>query len=860
MNAKILTLLLVCPGLLGPDFFGPNSIAAAEPPTNSIAPASIAPSALRCEYLQNPLGLDATQPRLCWQLNATDANARGLRQTGYQVLVSGSQAELARNHGERWDSGEVASDETAHVVYQGQPLTSGQACWWKVRVRDEHGTWSPWSETARWTMGLLAQSDWTAKWIGSDQVFTRKKGYPPPDNDVPDPWFRKVIVLSQQPTRATIYVASVGYHEVYVNGRKVGDAVLSSCTTDHTKRARYLSYDITDFLRPGTNVLGLWLGVSWSIFPPYKTADKPQTPIVIAQADLAFPNGSTRQIVTDGSWKTHPSPNRLLGVWDFTNFGGELYDATKEIPNWCEASLDDSSWKPATVYAPTLELSAQQVEPNRLVQEIKPVAIEARTNGDYRVDMGVNFAGWFEIKLTGQPGQRVDLRFSERQETDMTHRLHSACIIGASGQTTFRNHFNYGVGRWITIHGLKTKPQLADMRGWLVRTDYRRAATFECSNPLLNQLYRTTLWTFENLSLGGYVVDCPQRERMGYGGDAHATTETALNSFHLGAFYTKWSQDWRDVQGKEASWGVGIKPGEVGSGRKADDGNLPYTAPTYWGGGGPGWSGYCVTLPWLMHEYYGDNRILAENFRTIERWLAFLETKSTNNMLVRWGGQWDFLGDWLWPGAKGVNGDTRETLFFNNCYWIFNLQTAARIADALGRQDAATHWRQRADQVRRAVHKKFYNPDDHSYVNGFQAYLAIALLVDLPPADLRPLVWQRLVNEILVVRKGHIHAGITGGYFVMKELLAQDRPDLIYTMATKTDYPGWGDMLRRGATTLWEDWEGKLSHLHSSYLHVGLLFVPGLAGIQVDPAAPGFETHPHQTARRRRPHFRPRDL
>jgi alpha-L-rhamnosidase len=230
----------------------------------------------------------------------------------------------------------------------------------------------------------------------------------------------------------------------------------------------------------------------------------------------------------------------------------------------------------------------------------------------------------------------------------------------------------------VTIEGLRERPALSDFRAWLVRTDFSRAAEFECSNELLNRIYDTTLWTFEDLSLGGYVVDCAHRERMGYGGDAHATTECGLNNYHLGAFYTKWNQDWHDVQGGSAAWGTGEKAAVQDT---IEAGNLPYTAPTYWGGGGPGWSGFCITLPWEIYERYGDTRILSESFPTIQRWLTFLETKAEGDILRRWGGKWDFLGDWLWPGAKGVNGDTRETLFFNNCYWIFNLQTAARIAE-----------------------------------------------------------------------------------------------------------------------------------------------------------------------------------
>ena len=797
---------------------------------------------LRCEYLQDPLGIDVLEPRLSWRLAAKDVSARGLRQASYQVLVSSNLQRLTKDEGNLWDSGEMASSQSVHVVYSGQHLRPREECFWKVRVRDQAGKLSAWSKPARWTMGLLGKENWLAQWIGTSEVHVRKKGWPIPDNTMPDPWFRKQFALDAAPLRAMFYVASIGYHEVYVNGQKVGDTVLAPCATNHKKRARYCTYDITKYLQQGKNVIGLWLGTSWSIFPPYKSSDRPASPLVLAQVEVELPGANLLSITTDASWRTHPSPSTLLGVWDFMHFGGELYDANREAPDWCKVDFDDSGWQPAKVFSPHLELSAEMVEPNRLEKAIQPVKIEERPSGQYRVDMGVNFAGFVEIDLRGTPGKRIDMQFSERADQPITHLLHSAYILGPSGKGTFRNRFNYSVGRWITIEGLEEKPALADIRAHLVRTDYRPAADFQCSDKLLNDIYRTTLWTFENLSVGGYVVDCPHRERMGYGGDAHATTETALNSYHLGAFYTKWAEDWRDAQGSSAAWGTGVKAGQPGAGGAAEEGNLPYTAPTYWGGGGPGWCGYCVTLPWLMYRQYGDRRILEQSLPTIERWLAFLESKSSGDMLVRWGGEWDFLGDWLWPGAKGVNGDTPETLFFNNCYWIYNLQTAARIAGVLGKPQLAEAYSKRADAVRRGVHAKFFRPDDNSYVNGFQAYLSIALLVDLPPQDLRAAVAKRLEDEILSRRGGHIHAGITGGYFVIKDLLESGRGDLILEMATKDDYPSWGNMLRRGATTFWESWEGDNSLLHSSYLHLGLWFIEGLGGIQPDPEQGGFQT------------------
>lgn len=782
--------------------------------------ATVVPVDLKCEYLSNPLGLDVLQPRFSWKLKTEDMNKRGQKQTAYQILVASSEKLIRKNKADLWDSQFVNSDESINIVYNGKKLKSGTKYFWKVRIANEFGNWSDWSNTAFWTIGLFP-SDWTAKWIGSHDALEKGIYKEAINNVMPDPWFRKKISLTESPKQAFIYIASIGYHELYINGQKVGDNVLAPSATNHKTRARYVTYDITKLLKKGNNVIALWLGVSWSIFPAYQTNDKPAAPIVLAQADILLAKNKKLRIVTDQTWKTHASPNTLLGYWDAHHFDGELFDASQYIDGWNEVSFDDSNWKNALIFDPKLIVSAEKIEANKLMKEIKPISISEVKSDVYKVDMGVNYAGWFELKFTGQPGDTIKFEFSERDGQSSTFGIHSKYIIGSSGKGTFCNRFNYMSGRWVQITGLKEKPTLNQIKGWMIRPKYNSSSYFECDNPLLNQIYNTTLWTFENLSLGGYMVDCPQRERRGYGGDALATTRLGLNNYELGAFYSKWIEDWRDVQG--------------------EDGNVPYTAPTYIGGGGPSWSGFCVTLPWEMYKQYGDKRILEENFPMIERWLAFLETKSENDMLVRWGGKWSFLGDWLWPNVwpernkmekqgKAL-GDTPETLFFNNCIWIDNLELAANIAEILGNNNSEIY-RKRAETIRRSVHRTFFNPADNSYVNGFQGYMAIALHVDLPPKELRDKVWKRLEDEILMNKSGHIWAGITAGAFLLNTLLDNNRNDLIYEMATKEDFPGWGNMLKQNIGTFYEDWECRGSALHSSYLYIGNWFIEGLGGIQ----------------------------
>jgi alpha-L-rhamnosidase len=493
------------------------------------------------------------------------------------------------------------------------------------------------------------------------------------------------------------------------------------------------------------------------------------------------------------------------------------------VRGWNTAELDDSTWKAAAVFAPKLRLSAEMIEPNRRIETLKPVEIAAPAPGVFRVDMGRNYAGWFEIRMKGRAGQKVTLEFAERPNESRTYGQASEYVFGPTGEGAFCQRFNHAASRWITIRGLETAPRAEDIRGYLVSTDCRRASRFECSNPLMNRIYDTTIWTFRSLSLGGYLVDCPHRERMGYGGDAHATMETAMTNFATAAFYTKWLEDWRDVQ----------RP----------DGDLPYTAPTYFGGGGPAWSGICIALPWQVYLHYGDRRILEQGYPTMQRWIAFLDTKAKANLLRPWGGIWDFLGDWVPPG-KGQNPgervDDRSTLLFNNCYYLDNMTTIAKVAELLGKTEDAAAYAKRAAAIAQAVQREFFHAETNTYACGDQLYEALPLLVGVTPTALQPAVLSRLEQEITVRKKGHVDTGIHGTYYLIKSLLDRNRNDLVFQMADQRTYPGWGYMLEQGATTLWEQWDGQNSLLHSSFVSIGSWFIEGIAGIRLDPARPGY--------------------
>lgn len=803
--------------------------------------SAMRPGNLRCEYLSQPLGIDLPAPRLSWEFMADGGKPVDAFQRAYRIQVARTAADLAAGEHTVWDSGWVESSATSQIPYAGEPLVSDADYFWKVEIRDKTGGVCASRTPASWTTGLFSPDDWSAKWIGDGSNFTLENGGA---NNPADPFFRKNFELSDVPQRAILYLASIGYHELYVNGTRVGDDVLAPNVSDLGQRVPYVSYDIKDLLQKGNNTIAVWLGPGWSVYSFYQKGGKPAAPLFLAQSDIRVADGTVYRLISDESWKTAPSESRLLGTWSFGDFGGEHLDAQLLTPNWNRRVFDDSAWKPAVVSAPNVIVSSQMCEPNRPQKRIPAVGVEEMEPGVWRVDMGQNFAGWTEIKVKGEPGTTVEFQFSESAKAPMTFRNYSRYTIGPDGEGIFKNRFNYSSGRWITVTGLKEKPSPEDYVGWTVRTDFERASSFECSDELQNWIYNTVLTTYENLALGGFIVDCPQRERMGYGGDAHATTETGMFNYSLGAFYYTWMRNWRDVQGYHPAWiDEGPQPVE-GKKDAALAGLLPNTAPTYSGGGGPAWGGIVITLPWSMYVQYGDKRVLEDNFELIEKWLGFLDAFVKDGLLYRYGDQWCFLGDWLWPGAPdGPNSYTDDTLCINNIYRIFNLRMAEKIARVLGRTDRADEWKQLADAGRAAVHAEYFHPEDNSYFDGRMSIQSAALLAEIPPAELREGVMKRLEEEILVKQNGHIGSGITGGALLFRLLRQEGRDDLLWSMMSQTEYPSYGFMRANGATTMWEAWElDRPGHslLHSSYLYPGAWYIDSVLGIRPVAEEPGF--------------------
>ncbi|MCL5097426.1 MAG: glycoside hydrolase family 78 protein [Candidatus Omnitrophica bacterium] len=800
------------------------------------ASASMSIEDLRCEYLRDPLGIDVVRPRLSWVLASPQ---RGQGQSAYEVLVASSTQELEAGQGDLWDSGKVESGESVNVAFEGHELTSGLRAFWKVRAWDRDGRVTPWSKPAMWSMGLLRHENWRARWIAGTAETGETKG-----GSIVLPLFRKEFQVQGKVTSATLYITSLGYHDVYINNHRIGDHVLDPVQSDYAKRVYYVTHDVTRQIRPGENVIAAALGKGWYWGGVHGVTQG--KPALLAQLVITYDQGPETCVATDDSWKTSLGPITIIGGTHlYADFGHEQIDGRKEQPGWRRTGFDDSSWQPAVeVEIPPLIRSAQMIPPNRITADFKPVSLVEWEPREYLFDLGENLTGWFRLKVHGQPGQAIDFTYYAAHlgaRNPLTENFNQAdrYLCGGGDGETFCSRFNYRAFRYVKVSGLSAPPRLEDAMAYLIQTDTPSASTFQCSDAMLNRLYQVVLHTHRCLTLGGIQVDCPHRERLGYGAEGQASMAQALCNFDMAAFYTKWSRDFQD-------------------GQDPATGQVYYTAPfRIHSGGGPAWSGASVVFPWNTYLYYGDRRILRQHYDSMCHWIDFLETKSRDGLLQYFtippnlgNSEWNFLGDWASPRRKqdtlpasGHWPDARENLLFNNCNYYLNLTILARAAVALEKPSDAELWSAKARALKQAINQKFFDARTGRYTTGEQqqAYLAFPLLLDLVPGDSHAKVMRNLAEDIQVTRKGHLDTGVLGSYYMLGALLKEGRSDLIYQMVAQKTWPGWGNMMAEGATTLWEHWLPGDSSIHNSFLSIGSWFVTGLGGINVDDSAPGFK-------------------
>lgn len=746
--------------------------------------APLPPSHLRCEYLSDPMGIDVRQPRFFWTLEHTE---RGQKQSAYQVLVSTHPTVPT---GDQWDSGKVVSEESTHVVYQGKPLVSGQTYYWMVRYWDKNNMASPYSRIARFDMALLSADEWKGIWIGGKNQLRRE------------------FTLATKPTRARVYIAGLGYYELRINGSKVGDSVLDPGWTTYDQRVLYRTYDVTSSLQAGNNAVAVMLGQGW-----YGSR------ALRFQMNIELEGRRSMSVVSDTSWKTKSGPIVSDSIYD-----GEVYDARLETPGWDRPNYDDADWAAAeSVEPPKGVLSAQMMPPIQAVDSIVPLKMTNPQPGVYVFDMGQNFSGWVQLRVMGERGRVVKLRFAELvYETAMinTENLQAAkstdiYILRGEGEEVYEPRFTYHGFRYVELTGFPGTPKIDTVRGRVVHTAVRPVGGFSCSTPILNQLHRLVVWG-QKTNLHSIPTDCPQRgERMGWLGDAHVTAEEAMLNFDMAAFYTNFLRNIRDAQDA--------------------DGTIPDTVPHKWGRrpADPAWGAAYPLLCWYMYERYGDRRILEEHYEGVQKWVEYLRRRSENGLLSD-----SYYGDWV--AIEKTPGH-----LVSSFYYAYGAEILARMAEALGKKPDAEGYRNLAAEIKRAFHQKYFNPETNAYANGSQTANALALYLDIVPKDKVRAVTTNLINDIVYTHNTHLTVGFIGVKYLMELLTRLGRSDLAYELATQTTYPSWGYMIENGATTLWELWQYKTgpamnSHNHPMLGSVGAWLYQTVAGINPDVNGVGY--------------------
>ncbi|WP_316784766.1 glycoside hydrolase family 78 protein [Pedobacter frigiditerrae] len=784
------------------------------------------------EMLVNPMGIDVVKPRFGWNIVSTERN---VMQTAYQILVASSAEKLNANEGDLWDSGKVNEQESILVAYKGAELKSRMRCYWKVKVWTNNGQ-SEWSANNSFTMGLLYYKDWPKGWIGFDRAF-------PWDNMKTDSrlsarYYRKEFQSAKQVKYATASIVGLGLYELYINGKKVGNDVLTPTPTDYTKNVKYNTYDVTEHLKSGKNAIGAILGNGR--FFAMRQNEKPYKiktfgfPKMLMNINIVYTDGTTTNIDTDDSWKgTADGPIRTNNEYD-----GEEYDATKEFAGWNNVGFDDSKWlKAEFVQEPTGTIEAQMNENIKVMNTLKPVSIKKLSGGRFILDMGQNMVGWLQIKVKGSKGKQIKLRFAESLQDNgelFTANLRNAkntdlYTIKGTEQETWEPTFVYRGFRYVELTGYTYQPALADFTGKMIYDNIKTVGTFETSDALTNQIFKNAWWGIAG-NYKGIPIDCPQRnERQPWLGDRGAVAFGESFVFDNGRFYTKWLQDIRNSQ--------------------KEDGAIPDVAPAFWRyySDNMTWPGTILLITEMVYNQTGDVNAVKDNYPAMKKWLSYMKERYMKDYILTK----DSYGDWCMPpvtieAGRGKSADKKyPSELISTAYYYHFMQLMIQFAKVSGNESDVATFEVLGQKIKEAFNQKYYNEKGYYGTNVLTDNI-IPLYFKMVPEKQVDKVFKNIVYTIEVTNKGHLSNGLVGIQWLMRCLNDYGRPDLAYTVATKKTYPSWGYMIENGATTIWELWNGNTSDPKmNSQNHVMMLgdlltwYYENLAGIKA--ASPGFK-------------------
>jgi alpha-L-rhamnosidase len=801
------------------------------------AESTLRPAGLRCEYLNNPLGIDRGNPRLSWKLEAAPPAGRGLKQTAFQILVAATEDALRAGRADLWNSGRVASDQSINVVYAGKPLESRQRCWWQVRIWDQKGEASGWSAEAMWSMGLLRADDWKAVWIGLDGG-DETRPQDPARTRLPARMLRHEFQTSTEIKRASVYLAGLGFFDLYLNGAKVGDHIMDPALTEYSKRILYVTFDVTGQIRPGQNALGVVLGNGRFFAPRGKNHEVKfknyGCPKLLLQLEIEYTDGSRQEVASDGGWKiTTDGPIRANNEYD-----GEEYDARKELPGWNKPGFDDSSWQKAQLLQPPGgRLEAQMLEPTRITQTLKPVSIGEIRPGIYLVDFGQNFYGQVRLRASAPAGTVVKMQDayslnpdgSLRSQDNRSALATDTYIFKGVGVETWSPRFRGQGFRRVEVTGLPGKVTADEFQGLVVENSLDPAGSFECSIPLLNRIYRNVRWGQRMFLRTGVPLDPDRDERQGWLGDPAKDSEGEAFNFNVAAFYDKWLEDIRLDQ--------------------QPDGQQSDVSPAYWAfySGDIVWPSVLTIVPDWYYSFYADRRILEVNYDAMKRWVDYCLRQLKPDYTLDKAEYADWCDASSMDARHADTGSTSKPLV-GTAYCYLNAKLVARAAERLGKTEDKEHYAEAAAKIREGFNKRFLDRQSAKYESQTQTSYVLPLAFGLAPEDLRSKLIQNLVDDIMIQQRGYLTVGLVGMQWLMEVLTEAGHADVALTIATRTERPSWGYMISKGATTIWERWDMDTRdpgmNSEALLIQTGDLnawFFQSLAGIDFDAEHPGFK-------------------
>lgn len=789
------------------------------------ASAQLQVTELTTDYKTNPIGIDNPKPMLSWIIQSDQNNTM---QESYEIRAALSSADLSKKSKQLWNSETVVSSQSIHIKYQGQALKSSQRIYWQVRIVDNHGKKSKWSESAFFEMGKLESADWVADWISPAWEEDPKKSEP-------SPYLRKEFALKKSIKQARLYISCQGLYQIEINGKRVGDQQFTPGWTSYDTRLQYQTYDITPLVTQNQNAVGIILGDGWfrgNLGWIDGRNNYGEKLAAIAEIMVEYTDGTRATISTDESWKATTGP-----ILESDIYNGEVYDAGKELTGWSKVAYDDSGWEStARMEISKEKLIAPEGPPVKIVNKLEPISIQ-KTEEGWMVDMGQNMVGWIRIKASGNSGDMITLRHAEvlDKEGNMYYdnlraaKCTNTYLLNGGDEETFEPHFTFQGFRYVMVSGYPGELTADKIRGMVIHSDMEPSGTFECSEPFINQLQHNIVWGLKGNFLD-VPTDCPQRdERLGWTGDAQVFAPTACFNMNAATFYKKWLKDLAADQ--------------------KEDGAIPHVVPDILGGAGAtGWADAGIIIPWAVYLDYGDVTVLENQYESMKAWIGFMKDRAGEDLI--WTGDSHF-GDWLAFASNRSDYMGAYTLkdLIATAYYSYSSSIVAKTATILDLEKEAQYYTQLSEQIKKAFNEEFVTPNGRLVANTQTAY-TLALAFDMLDSETAKKSAAFLAGDVEQFK--HITTGFLGTPLISLTLTDIGRNDLAYNLLNRREYPSWLYPVTMGATTIWERWDGQKpdstfqdkgmnSFNHYAYGAIGKWMYQVVAGIGIDEQNPAYK-------------------